>query len=245
MSGTPWREAVTVLEAWARALAELERKGLGETPLGPDDLVADPPRVVPSGKAPSARYTPPEQIDGAPWDAAARRYVLGLAAYRLLSGALPFAGEGLRRDVEERATRGVPPFPDELAETLKPGVQSLVLRMLSSKPSERPRSADEIARECRTLLSETSPGKRRAPSAARAAIVIAPARTRARPVTGKRRDRIVAAAIVIAGMLVATLAAFARPSTHDEKNVRISAATLHGTLSQDCASCHPREVSEW
>ncbi|HEX4512594.1 MAG TPA: hypothetical protein VH054_03635 [Polyangiaceae bacterium] len=171
--------------------------------------------------------------------------MLGLAAYRLLSGALPFAGEGLRRDVEERATRGVPPFPDELAETLKPGVQSLVLRMLSSKPSERPRSADEIARECRTLLSETSPGKRRAPSAARAAIVIAPARTRARPVTGKRRDRIVAAAIVIAGMLVATLAAFARPSTHDEKNVRISAATLHGTLSQDCASCHPREVSEW
>ncbi len=241
---TPWREAVTVLEAWARALAELERKGLAETPLGPDDLVADPPTLVPSGKAPSARYTPPEQIDGAPWDAAARRYVLGLAAYRLLSGALPFAGEGLRRDVEERATRGVPPFPDELAETLKPGVQSLVLRMLSPKPSERPRSADEIARECRTLLSATSPGKRRS-SAAREPATRAPTRTRLATVTGKRRDRIVAAAIVIAGMLVATLAAFARPSAPDQKTLRISAATLHGTLAQDCASCHPREVSEW
>ena len=244
---TPWREAVTILEAWARSLAELERKGLGDTALGPDDLVSEPePRVVPSGKAPSARFTPPEQIDGAPWDASGRRYVLGLAAYRLLSGALPFAGEGLRRDVEERATRGVPPFPDEIAAALKPGVQSLVLRILSPKPSERPRSADEIARECRTLLAETSPGKRRSASP-RAAIAHVPVKkTRLAPATGKRRDRLVAAAIVIAGMLVATLAAFARPSPHeDDKHVHISAVTLHGTSAQDCASCHPREVSEW
>jgi hypothetical protein len=243
---TPWREAVTLLEAWARALAELERAGLGDKPLGPDDLLTDPePRVVPSGKTPSARYMPPEQIDGAPWDAAARRYVLGLVAYRLLSGALPFAGEGLRRDVEERATRGVPPFPDEIADTLKPGVQSLVLRILSPKPSERPRSADEIARECRTLLSETNPGKKRSRPEPRA-FGHASRPTRVAPASGKRRDRIIAGAIVLAGILVATLAAFARPSTHDdEKTVHISSVTLHGTLAQDCASCHPREVSEW
>ena len=243
---TPWREAVTVLEAWARALAKLERKGLGDAPLGPDDLVSEPePRIVLVGKAPSARFTPPEQIDGAPWDASARRYVLGLAAYRLLSGALPFAGEGLRRDVEERATRGVPPFPEEIAETLKPGVQSLVLRILSPKPSERPRSADEIARECRALLSETSPGKRRR-EPARLPAVREPAKVRIGPAIGKKRDRIIAAAIVIAGMLVATLAAFARPSAStDEKPVHISAVTLHGTQAQDCAGCHPREVSEW
>lgn len=246
MSSTAsWREAVTMLEAWARALAELERKGLGETPLGPDDFVVQAePHVVPSGKTPSARFTPPEQIDGAPWDAAARRYVLGLVAYRLLSGALPFAGEGLRRDVEERATRGVPPFPDEIAETLKPGVQSLVLRILSPKPSERPRSADEIARECRTLLAETSPGKRR--REARLPSAQPRERPNLAPATNKRRDRIVAAAIVIAGVLVATLAAFARPSAQsDDEQVHIAPATLRGTLAQDCASCHPREVSEW
>ena len=42
------------------------------------------------------KWVPPEQAGGAPWDAAANRYVLGLVAYRLIAGEHPFAGGGLR-----------------------------------------------------------------------------------------------------------------------------------------------------
>ncbi len=259
----PWREALALVESFAQALAELDRRAAADVAIGPldfvlgpmllvgahlraDALVAKMVGAVVSPKGPPARFTPPEQSDGAPWDASARRYVLGLVAYRLLSGALPFAGEGIRRDVEERATRGVPPFDDEIAASLKPGVQSLVLRMLAPRASDRPRSADEIARECAALLAETSPGRKRRESR-HANAAAARARPRVVAPVSRRKDRMIAAAIIACGVLVATLAAFAHPPKEDASRapVAIGPAHLRGTLAEDCATCHAREVSEW
>jgi hypothetical protein len=252
----PWREAIGLLETFAGALAEHERRTAKPVAIGPTDfvlgpvahlradaLVAEMVGAEAGEKRPPARFTPPDQVDGAPWDDAARRYVLGLVAYRLLAGALPFAGEGLRRDLDERATRGVPPFADAVAGALKPGVQSLVLRMLAPRASDRPRSAVEVARECAALLAETRPGRRRRdvrlPAAARA-------ERRATPKPAARsRQRLLAGALVLAGVLVATLGALARTSVGEPKRAPIAPVALRGTRAADCAGCHPREVSEW
>jgi hypothetical protein len=251
-----WREAVALVETFARALGELERRTTRPLSLGPADFVVGADAHLRADAlvaemvstdapaAPPARFTPPDQIDGAPWDAAARRYVLGLVAYRLLAGALPFAGEGLRRDLDERATRGVPPFDETIAASLKPGVQSLVLRMLAPRPADRPRSADEIARECATLLRTTSPGRRR--REARMAAAARPAPRRAAPPKARSgRPRAFAVALFSTGALVAALGALARAGGEEPKRPSMPTLALRGTRAEDCAGCHPREVSEW
>ncbi|HEY1956807.1 MAG TPA: hypothetical protein VGH28_14405 [Polyangiaceae bacterium] len=255
-----WREAVALIETFARAMAEHERRAgrsAADVPLGPwdfviapvphlrdDALVAEMVDAEISRKSPPARHAPPEQVEGAPWDDGARRYVLGLVAYRLIAGAHPFAGEGLRRDLDERATRGVPPFADEIAAALKPGVQSLVLRMLAPRAPDRPRSATEIARECSALLAETSPGRRKSTRAIPAPRALAPRLARVAPQNPFRR-RAIAAGIVVAGVAVAALGALARPSEADARHERVAPVALRGTRAEDCAGCHPREVSEW
>ncbi len=136
----------------ARALAACEKKGVFPGPLRPAEIALGSPgradafvlaegwiRVLVGGghgahggsvpSAPSPRWTPPEQAGGAPWDNAANRYVLGLVAYRLLAGAHPFSGIGLR-DAMAAAASAPPPFDEAIARTLKPGIQSFVLAML-------------------------------------------------------------------------------------------------------------------
>ena len=254
----PWREAMALVETFARALAEHERRGRRPTAIGPWDFVVAPlPHLrddelvaaIAGGetatKAPPARFSPPEQTDGAPWDDVARRYVLGLVAYRLLAGALPFAGEGLRRDLDERATRGVPPLPEAIAASLKPGVQSLVLRMLAPRAEERPRSAGEIARECAALLRETDASRRRIRRSTPAIVPRAAARPPRSATRTATRDRAIAGALVAFGVIAAALGALAKPSADDVHRAAIAPVALHGTRAEDCAGCHPREVAEW
>ena len=111
-----------------------------------------------SSSGPSPRWTPPEQAGGAPWDNAANRYVLGLAAYRLVAGAHPFSGIGLR-DAMRAQSSAPPPFDDDAARALRPGTQSLILAMLDPDATRRPGSAEEIARRCEEIVREGEPAK--------------------------------------------------------------------------------------
>lgn len=160
----------------ARALAACEKKGVFPGPLRPAEIALGSPeradafvladgwiRVLLGGgrgghggsvpSAPSPRWTPPEQAGGAPWDNAANRYVLGLVAYRLLAGAHPFSGIGLR-DAMAAASSPPPPFDEAIARTLKPGIQSFVLAMLDPEGAMRPSSASTIVRRCEELMRD-------------------------------------------------------------------------------------------
>lgn len=106
-----------------------------------------------------SRWVPPEQAHGQPWDAAANRYVVGLVIYRALAGHHPFAGQGLRRGLDEQANEGAPPLPDELAAALPAGLQSLCLQLLAPDPTRRPASA-AVLRERLAALDEASAGAR-------------------------------------------------------------------------------------
>ncbi|MEO8796430.1 MAG: hypothetical protein ABI551_00970, partial [Polyangiaceae bacterium] len=164
----PWPEALGIVHALGGALAACEARGLFPGPLKWAEITLDPPGIVAealvraivgapatasrTSAEPSLKWTPPEQAAGASWDSAANRYVLGLVAYRLISGKHPFEGAGLRHAAEAQAAGEPAPFEAEIAASLKPGVQSFVLRLLAADVKARPASAKAIAAAIDELL---------------------------------------------------------------------------------------------
>ncbi len=254
----PFDRALVLVRDLSRALATCEERGIFPGPLRPEEiafagdrgwilaqrlvaaLLGEVTRGGSGRSAPSPRWTPPEQADGAPWDNAANRYVLGLVAYRLLSGATPFAGASIR-DAAGAAREGPPPFADGLARTLRPGVQSLVLAMLAPERARRPASADAIARQCTALL-EGGSLRLRVPSKERAAPARSPSPVVARRRLGLSLVPIAVGAVVLAvglaGSMAAPEPAPARPSIRPREPIAEPNA-------KTCATCHPRQVAEW
>ncbi len=170
----PWAEAVEIGHAIATSLALAEQHGAPASPLHPDTiakgddavvvladawlraLVGAPPDVAGSSDGRKlSRWIAPEQAEGAPWDHAANRYVLGLVLYKLLAGSHPFSGKGLRHAFSDQLQRGAPPLPDAIAHALPPGLQSFVLRCLDPDPRARPDSAAAIAERLAAIRSGT------------------------------------------------------------------------------------------
>ena len=196
--------------------------------------------------APSPRWTPPEQAAGAPWDNAANRYVVGLVAYRLIAGAHPFSGVGLR-DAMSAQVVAPPPFVEEIAKTLRPGIQSLVLAMLDPDPKKRPATAAAIVARCEELLRGDEPRAR--PAAAAVEAPIAP-RVAEKPAPKAPRPRLAMLAIPIAAGLFFAIAGVAMSSPEAKpkelpKPVLREASVLTKTNAEACGACHARQVAEW
>jgi serine/threonine-protein kinase len=85
-----------------------------------------------------ARYMAPEQVRGEPLDRRADIWALGIVAYRLLSGTLPYDGDNdlavLRAILDRRA---VPPLPAFVPAPIARAVR----RMVALKPEDRPDNA--------------------------------------------------------------------------------------------------------
>ena len=270
----------------AQALAACEKAAIFPGPLRPADvalsgpgrteawiaaehyvraLVGDAKVAKGTSSGPSPRWTPPEQAAGAPWDNAANRYVLGLAAYRLLAGAHPFSGIGLRDAMRAQAAPP-PPFDDAVARTLRPGIQSLVLALLDPDLARRPRSAEEIARRCEEILRDGDPARAAGrardqrgsmpavapPVAPRIAAAAAVAVARPAAAAGARspasRLALMFAPLVV-GVLVAVVGVATSRATEPlepRAAVNITAQKpLAATTAETCSSCHARQVAEW
>jgi hypothetical protein len=262
----------------ARALAACEKMAIFPGPMRPVDvvlstagrteawlaaegyvraLVGDATSASSTSSGPSPRCTPPEQADGAPWDNAANRYVLGLVAYRLIAGVHPFSGIGLR-DAMRAQGSPPPPFDDDVARGLRPGIQSLVLAMLDPDPSKHPHAAQEIVTRCEEIVREGEPakavGKRddRAPSHVAVpvpALVASSAPSRAAPSPSWKRLLLTAAPIAL-GLVVAALglASSTAPDAPTTTAAPVSIGQqkpLERTTADACASCHARQVMEW
>jgi eukaryotic-like serine/threonine-protein kinase len=291
----PFREATAVARGLARALAACEAASLFPGPLTPDTVVleggAAPAAWLPAEALvrawlgePGARpshpraesalsplCTPPAQADGAPWDAEANRYALGLVLYRLLAGEHPFGGAGLRHALGEAAHREAAPFAPAIAAALPAGLQSLTLRLLAPEASERPARALAIAEDLGALLGDASPkpADRRAPverPRGRTGPVTTP-RGRNAAASAPRRDgapreapaRAGGAALVrfwplLAGALIAggALAASAllgppppAPTLESLRAPEAAPLTAAQTAATDCAACHARQAAEW
>lgn len=104
----------------------------------------------------SACWRSPEQAAGRDSTVASDLYSLGIVAYLLLTGELPFPAEGPISAAVEQLTERPRPLP----ERVPAGVGDLVCRMLSKDPAARPPHAGELAGEavalCRRLGRRTT-----------------------------------------------------------------------------------------
>jgi hypothetical protein len=260
-----WDESLRIAAGIAHDLGRCERAHVFIGPLVPGDIALVPDGAFILAKeyvaalsgaredaaehasGPSPSYTPPEQLDGAPWDSAANRYVLGLVLYRLLTGAPPFRGDGARAAFAAGRT-DVIPLPEDVARGLPPGLHAFLLRMLSPDAEKRPRSADEILRELTGTgakkVTMKRPGVELRPAA--------PANVAARLPRGTWL-RMVGALLLVVVAVVAAVTAVQRGTYGGASPSSSSSArppeerpmTLARSQADACVGCHAREVSEW
>ena len=109
-------------------------------------------------------YMSPEQCSGKPVTAASDQYSLGVVAFQMLSGQLPFAGDSVIDVVRQHCIDPVPPL-GVLRPQVTPNLQAVVERALAKAPGERFPSvsefADAFARSARgERVSVEGPGAR-------------------------------------------------------------------------------------
>ncbi len=77
-------------------------------------------------------------------------YALGVLAYRMLTGHLPFTGRNAVEMLYEHAT-AQPKRPREWPADIPPGVEELILAMLAKAPDKRPQGMDAVGRQIERL----------------------------------------------------------------------------------------------
>ncbi len=266
-----WKDALSLGLSLSAALAHAEGESLFPGPLSPSDVSVREGNLTVelraealvrsllgahadeggSGGSASPRWIAPEQAAGAPWDNAANRYVLGLILYRMLSGEHAFSGKGLRLGLEEQARRAPPPFADEVARELPPGLMSFCLRLLDPEPKARPRDAAEIHARLGEWLAGEEPERRSIPPVKRSPVPAAPERPARAAAPHKKRSRLrgflSTGVPPLAGVALAAVVLLAfRSETPAPEQPLERPPLAHGeVLAADCASCHPRQAGEW
>ncbi len=89
-------------------------------------------------------FMSPEQIRGKPLDGRSDVYALGILAFELFTGQLPFAGKSAQETMIARL-RGSPVKLRDLRPELPAKLEAVILRCLDINPAERFQSMDELA----------------------------------------------------------------------------------------------------
>jgi serine/threonine-protein kinase len=100
----------------------------------------------------SPQYFSPEQASGAAPSPASDVYSLGVVMFEMLTGQLPFSAASA--DELARLHRELPPpSPSQLNQSIPPGLEQILLKVLAKEPATRYRTADQLGR---VLVSYTS-----------------------------------------------------------------------------------------
>jgi serine/threonine-protein kinase len=178
-------------------------------------------------------YMSPEQCRGARIDFRSDIYALGVVAFELLTGTLPFQGTNAFQVTAQHLT-APPPAPSERLPELAGPIDSAVLRMLSKSPADRPASASEAIRSLSSLATVPPPS-----AAAPAASTGLPL---AAPVTGSARGLLIAAgvaavlALVAAGARLLRSPSLERPVSAEKPSALVAGAAPHEQVAAPVAS---------
>jgi eukaryotic-like serine/threonine-protein kinase len=89
-------------------------------------------------------FMSPEQIRGKPLDGRSDVYALGILAFEMFSGQLPFAGKSAQETMIARL-RGSPAKLKDLRPELPARLDAVIQRCLILDPAERHQNMDELA----------------------------------------------------------------------------------------------------
>ncbi|MBZ4376210.1 protein kinase [Corallococcus sp. AS-1-6] len=128
-------------------------------------------------------YMAPEQSLSRRLDGRADLYAVGVIAYQLLTGRLPFPDEGLTAQLVAHQTR-TPPAPRSICPSVPPALEMVVLRALAKTPEERFPHALALRAALEQALATRPPSPRAALGGPRPVQGAASSGT---PVTGPRR----------------------------------------------------------
>ncbi|HEX9099908.1 MAG TPA: protein kinase [Candidatus Dormibacteraeota bacterium] len=175
-------------------------------------------------------YMSPEQVTGGQVGPPADRYSLATIAYEMLTGSIPFDGEGLMEVLYAQVHRE-PPLPSARNSALSPQVDAVLMRGLAKDPAARWESctafvdalAAALAAKAEPAVARTvamaPPAASTMPLAApaAAATVAMPYPTPAQPVAKKKSRKgllaaIAAAIVVVLLILGVLLVAASRPT---------------------------------
>lgn len=99
----------------------------------------------------TATYFSPEQAQGFTVDARSDLYSLGVVMFEVLCGRPPFAGESpvaiAYKHVQEQPSR-----PSEFVSGMPPGLEAVIMKLLSKDPSDRYLSGDDLRADLRRWL---------------------------------------------------------------------------------------------
>jgi serine/threonine protein kinase len=163
-------EAVSILEQSLQGLAAAHAHGLVHRDIKPGNILLDSRtgrvlladfglvRILDQSTQLTASgvilgtldYIAPEQARGKPADVRADLYSLGVVAYQLLTGALPFQSSTLTGMLFQQAYE-TPPSLHKSSPHIPEQLASLVHRLLAKDPDERPATAAEVLNELRRL----------------------------------------------------------------------------------------------
>jgi serine/threonine-protein kinase len=112
-----------------------------------------PQRLTVAGMiAGTPAYMAPEQINSfSAATAASDIYSLGVVAYEMLTGQLPFSAPDFMPLLVMHLSQPPPP-PRSLNPQLAPELEAVVLSMLEKDPSRRPASCQEVAQRLSPVL---------------------------------------------------------------------------------------------
>ena len=100
------------------------------------------------------QYMSPEQGRGLPLDARSDLYALGILAYEMLTGMVPFHDENPMTVIQMHLRAELPPMPQNVPYS----VQQIVRRALEKDAAHRYQSAGEMMQHCQQVFAELNAG---------------------------------------------------------------------------------------
>ncbi|WP_163996083.1 protein kinase domain-containing protein [Pyxidicoccus caerfyrddinensis] len=129
-------------------------------------------------------YMAPEQSVGRRLDGRADLYAVGVIAYQLVTGRLPFNDEGITAQLVAHQTR-LPPPPRSVHPGVSPPVERVILRALAKAPEDRYPSASALRAALQAAIAEDA----RAPQAEAGPLAATPPARAPTPSGGAPREQ--------------------------------------------------------
>jgi serine/threonine-protein kinase len=99
-------------------------------------------------------YMSPEHAQGYPLDPRSDVYALGIVAYEMVCGRVPFTNEDMTAVLVMQIQEPPPPLPP----SIPPGVQQIIGKALAKNPAHRYQSAAEMLHHCQLVFADLNQG---------------------------------------------------------------------------------------